>query len=149
MIVVAYALFDALCLTPGALPCNTQLGLVCDPGIQRCICPSGTYWSYARCEAVSIYGGYCEQNSSCDTQAGLFCRLPGSYPACDCPLPSKLYTCDCSQGQVWVIGTSVNSSSSCAIQGTYWDNCTSDSQCPQASSLVCISEFIRYREEVI
>ncbi|UJR32173.1 hypothetical protein I4U23_019639 [Adineta vaga] len=131
-----YALFHASCITS---TCNTQLDLVCDPGTQVCICPLGTYWSYARCEPVSTYTGYCELNSSCDTQVGLFCRLPGPYPACDCPLQSQLYTCDCYEGQTWVIGNGANSTSSCVNQGTYNDNCTSDSQCPQALNLACIN----------
>ncbi|CAF0764399.1 unnamed protein product [Adineta ricciae] len=134
-----YKLFGASCTLSGTLPCNIQLDLVCDPGTLVCLCPSGTYWSSTRCEPVSTYGSYCEQNSSCNTQAGLFCRLPGPYPSCDCPQQSKLYTCDCYQGQTWVIASGVNGTSSCTSQGTYNGNCTSDSQCPQALHLVCIN----------
>ena len=149
ILISAYALFGALCLIPGAPLCNTQLGLICDPGTEMCICPSLTYWSYARCEPVSTYAGYCDQNTSCNTQVGLFCRLPGSYSSCDCPFPSKLYTCDCNQGQTWVTGTGINSTSSCMNQGTYYNNCTSDSQCPQALNLVCISEFKKINKQCI
>ena len=138
MIILAYLSFGDSCLTSGSPLCNTQLGLICDTSTQTCLCPSLTYWSYAQCESVSTYSGYCDQNISCNAQVGLFCRLPGSYPPCDCPLPSKLYTCDCTQGQTWVTTTSINSTSSCMNQATYQGNCTSDSQCPQALNLACV-----------
>lgn len=135
---LAYSLFGVSCLTMGTPPCNIQLGLICDVVTQTCICPSSTYWTNAGCQPVSTYAGYCDQNTSCNTQVGLFCQLPGSYPGCDCPLQSKLYTCDCIQGQTWVTGTGINSTSSCMNQGTYYNNCTSNSQCPQALNLVCV-----------
>ncbi|CAF1140747.1 unnamed protein product [Adineta steineri] len=134
-----FLLFGDSCLTTSTPLCNTELGLICDPGTQICICPVSTYWSNARCESVSTYSSYCDRNTSCNTQVGLFCRLPGSYPACDCPLQSKLYTCDCNQGQAWVVGTGMNSTSSCMNQGTSYNNCTSNSQCSQTLNLVCIS----------
>lgn len=121
----------------GAL-CNSQYGLVCDTVTQKCVCSSSLYWSGARCELLSNYSGYCNQNASCNTQVGLFCRLPGADLACDCPLQSKLYTCDCHQGQTWSTATTPNGTSLCVNQGTYQNNCTYDTQCPQSLNLACI-----------
>ncbi|CAF1052540.1 unnamed protein product [Rotaria sordida] len=135
---VTYSLFGASCLTSSAPLCNTQLGLICDTVTQTCICPSSTYWSYARCEQLSTYTGYCDRNISCNTLVGLFCRLPGSNLPCDCPLQSKFYTCDCLQGQTWVTATSINGTSTCMNQVAYSNNCTYDSQCPETLNLACI-----------
>jgi hypothetical protein len=140
IMILAYLLFNASCLPSGTPLCNTQLGLICDTFSQTCICPPLTYWSYARCETASTYSGYCDQNTTCNTQVGLFCRLPGPYAACDCPLQSKLYTCDCTPGQTWVTATSMNGTSACMNQGAYSGNCTTSSQCPQTLNLVCIGE---------
>ncbi|CAF3064389.1 unnamed protein product [Rotaria socialis] len=91
---------------PPMAPCNAQFGLTCDNVTQTCLRPSSIYWSYAGCESLSTYAGYCGKNESCTTQVGLFCRLPGSNTPCDCPLQSKFYTCDCQQGQTWITTTS-------------------------------------------
>ena len=136
LIILAYLLYGASCMTSNVSLCNTQLGLVCNNVSQTCVCPSLTYWSYARCESVATYSAYCDQNTTCNTQAGLFCRLPSSSSAaCDCPLLSKFYTCDCTQGQTWMTSTCMN-------QLTYSGNCTSNSQCPQTLNLVCTSDNI-------
>jgi hypothetical protein len=128
MIILAYLSFGQSCLTLGSLPCNTALGLICDVSTQTCLCPSLTYWSYAGCESVSTYSGYCDQNATCNTQAGLFCRLPGLSPACDC-----------TQGLARTTTTrGINSISSCMNQTTYHGNCRSNSQCPQTLNLVCV-----------
>jgi hypothetical protein len=137
--ILAYLLYGASCMTSNASLCNTQLGLICDTLSQTCVCPPLAYWSYARCESVATYSAYCDQNTTCNTQVGLFCRLPGPSSACDCPLLSKLYTCDCTQGQTWVTTTGINGTSACMNQLTYAGNCTSDSQCPQTLNLLCIS----------
>lgn len=139
---IAYASFGASCSSSSVPPCNVQLGLQCDSVTQRCACPSSTYWSYARCESTVSYTGYCNDNTTCNSQAGLFCRLPGSYAACDCPLPSKLYTCDCQQGSAWVTASTTISTSACVPQNTFAGNCTSSSQCPQALNLACIGQYI-------
>ncbi|CAF1678468.1 unnamed protein product [Rotaria magnacalcarata] len=135
---ITYLLWGAACVGSGAAPCNPQFDLTCDNVTQICLCPSSTYWSYAGCESLSTYAGYCDKNKSCNTQIGLFCRLPDSNTPCDCPLQSKFYTCDCQQGQTWITATSSSGTSTCMNQGTYYSNCTNDSQCPQAVNLVCI-----------
>ncbi|CAF3694299.1 unnamed protein product [Rotaria socialis] len=107
---------------PPMAPCNAQFGLTCDNVTQTCLRPSSIYWSYAGCESLSTYAGYCGKNESCNTQVGLFCRLPGSNTPCDCPLQSKFCTCDCQQGQTWITTTSSSGTSTCMNQGTYYSN---------------------------
>ena len=138
--ILVYLLYGAACLASSALECNTPLGLICDTFSQRCVCSPLTYWSSARCEPLGTYADYCDQNRTCNAQLGLFCRLPGPYPACDCPLPSKLYTCDCQSGQTWARTTTINNgTSACINQLPYLDKCTSNSQCSQSLHLTCIS----------
>lgn len=142
-------MYDAPCSTSNTSLCNIQLGLTCDTSLQKCVCPPSTYWSSARCESLATYADYCDQNRTCDTQRGLFCRLPGPYAACDCPLLSKFYTCDCSFGQTWLPATNINATSTCVNQLPYLGNCTTDNQCSPNSGLSCISTYeIKLKERI-
>lgn len=121
-------------------PCNSQMGLVCDSVSETCLCPTSTYWTRAQCAPTETYNGYCHENKTCSTHLGLFCRSTGIYPSCDCPSPSKLFTCDCMLGNAWVSSAGPNATGMCIPQSSYMGNCTDDSQCPLGLYLSCISK---------